>query len=65
MTIIYENQEEYEKAEKKDILKADVVAVVNGEEYDIMKSRYTRCLLGMGDYYLADLIRKTLRINEQ
>jgi len=65
MTIIYENQEEYEKAEKKDILKADVVAVVNGEEYDIMKSRYTRCLLGMGDYYLADLIRKTVRINEQ
>jgi len=65
MMIIYINQEEYEKAEKKDILKADVVAVVNGDEYDIMKSRYTRCLLGVGDYYLADLIRKTLRINEQ
>ena len=66
MMIIYKNQEEYEKAEMNLMCcKADVVAVVNGDEYDIMKSRYTRCLLGVGDYYLADLIRKTLRINEQ
>jgi len=65
MITIYKNQEEYKKAKMMDIWKADVVAVANGDSYEIMKSRYTRCLSGVGDYYLADLIRTTLRINEQ
>jgi hypothetical protein len=65
MITIYKNQKEYENAEMMDIWKADVVAVVNGNEYDIVKSRYTERLSGVGDYYLIDLIRKTLRINEQ
>jgi len=64
MITIYKNQEEYEKAKRIDILKADVVAVANGDSYDIKKSRYTRCLYDVGDYYLIDLIKKTL-INEQ
>ncbi len=61
MIIIYNNQEEYDKADRSETWKADVVAVANNGEYDIMKSRYTRSLLGVGDYYLTDLIKTTLQ----
>ncbi len=46
MIIIYKNQEEYDKADRSETWKADVVAIANNEEYNIIKSRYTRCLLG-------------------
>ena len=65
MIIIYKNQEEYDKADRSETWKADVVAIENNGEYNIIKSRYTRCLLGVGDYYLADLIRTTLNLNEK
>jgi hypothetical protein len=60
MITIYKNQKEYEKAERIDISKADVVAVANGDSYDIKKSRYTCRVSGVSYYYLVDLIRKTL-----
>jgi hypothetical protein len=63
MITIYKNQKEYEKAERIDISKADVVAVANGDSYEIKKSRYTCRVSGVSYYYLIDLIRKTL-INE-
>jgi hypothetical protein len=63
MITIYKNQKEYEKAERIDISKADVVAVANGDSYEIKKSRYTCRVSSVSYYYLIDLIRKTL-INE-
>jgi hypothetical protein len=64
MITIYKNQKEYEKAEMMDMHnKADVVAVANGDSYEIKKSRYTCRVSSVSYYYLIDLIRKTL-INE-
>jgi hypothetical protein len=63
MIIIYNNREEYNNADRINNLNADVIAVANENEYDIVKSRYTRQAAGVRFSYLTEVIEHYNKTN--
>lgn len=65
MIIIYNNREEYEKSKSDRIqhIHADVIAVANKNEYDIVKSRYTGQANGVRFSYLIEVIEHYNKTN--
>lgn len=56
MIIIYKNREEYNNADRIQLHNAEVIAVANENEYDIVKSIYTGKATDVDFSYLKDLI---------
>lgn len=62
MIIIYKNREEYNNADRMQLHNADVIAVANKNEYDIVKSRYTGKAEGVRFSYLKGVIKHTIKL---